>query len=480
MSLRKKTVSGLFWTFSQQFSVQLIHFLVSVVLARLLAPAEFGLIAMLSVFIALGISLMDSGLTSSLIRTPNPDQKDYSTVFFINVVGSVVAYVILFFAAPAISLFYKQDILTDIIRVYTLTFIIQAFVGVQKTRLTKEMNFKSQMTIQIPSVIGGGVLGIILAYNGYGVWSLVWSNLFQTSASAIQHWLFTKWRPSLVFDKKRFRMHFSFGYRMTLSGLLHTLYSNLYTIIIGKYYSATQLGFYSRALALRQLPVSNISLALNKVTYPMFSSISHDEKKLKMVYKKLIGQLFFWLAPTLVYLSIIAEPLIRLLLTEKWLPSVPYFQILCFAGIMYPLNNYNLNILKVKGRSDLYFKLEIVKKIILTIGVFCAIPFGIYGLLYFQLISSVIVYFINTSYSGNLINYPIREQVKDILPTALLTIFIGMLSWLLDYYLDTMFGVNDWGRIFIAGICFSLSYLGLSSLIKFPALADFRQLILQR
>ena len=187
MSLKKKTVSGLMWTFAQQFSVQWINFLVSIVLARMLSPAEFGLIAMLTIFIAIGTSLMDSGLTSSLIRTENPDQRDYSTVFFINLVGSIVFYVILFFAAPLIAAFYTQPILQDIVRVYGLSFIIRAFVGVQATRLTKAMNFKTQMTIQIPSVIGGGILGIVLAYFGFGVWSLVYMNLFQSLLSTIQH-----------------------------------------------------------------------------------------------------------------------------------------------------------------------------------------------------------------------------------------------------------------------------------------------------
>src|SRR4051794_5667095 len=243
MSLSKKTVSGLFCTFSQQFSVQLINFIESIILARLLLPAEFGLIGMLTIFIALGNILMDSGLTSSLIRTTKADQKDYSTVFFINLTGSIIIYIILFFSAPLIASFYKQPILTNIIRVYTSSFIIRAFGSIQTTKLTKEMNFRRQMTIQIPSEILGSILGILLAWLGYGVWSLVWMNVFQTFIYTLQLWLRSKWKPKFIFDKERFKHHFHFGYKLTLSGIIETIFQNLYTLIIGKYFSAAQLGF---------------------------------------------------------------------------------------------------------------------------------------------------------------------------------------------------------------------------------------------
>lgn len=481
MGLQKQTVSGLFWTFSQRFSVQLINFGVSIIMARVLLPADYGLIGMLAVFMAIGSSLMDSGLSSSLIRTPNADQKDYSTVFFINIIGSIIIYAILFLTAPFIASFYDQEILTPIIRVYTLSFIISAFVSVQSTRLTKEMNFKTQMKIQIPSVIGGGILGIVLALQDYGVWSLVWMNLFQSTLSAIQHWIYSGWRPNFLFDKERFKYHFNFGYKLTLSGLLDTIYNNIYNLIIGKFFPVAYLGYYTRAKSLQQLPVQNISTALNKVTYPMFSSIQHENVKLKMAYKKLMQQVLFWIAPTMILLGVIAEPLIRFLLTEKWVPAVPYFQTLCAAGILYPLNSYNLNILKVKGRSDLFLKLEIIKKVIITIGIFIAVPFGIYGLLYLQVIISFVAYFINSWYSGKMINYPMIEQVRNILPTILLATLIGGFSWFLDrYYLLQVLHMIDFGRVAIMGGVYFILYLGISQAIKMPAIIDFRRLILKR
>lgn len=480
MNLRKKTVSGLFWTFSQQFSVQLINFVVQIILARILLPAEFGLIGMLTIFIAVGNTLMDSGLTSSLIRTTNADQKDYSTVFFINLIGSVLIYILLFFSAPLVSQFFRQETLTNIIRVYTLSFIIRAFVGVQTTRLTKEMNFKTQMTIQIPSVLGGGILGIVLAYMGFGVWSLVWMNLTQSFLSTVQHWVRTGWRPDFIIDKERFKHHFKFGYKLTLSALLNTIYQNLYNLIIGRLFSATQLGFYTRAQTLQMFPVLNISNALNKVTYPMFSSIQHDTVRLKSVYKRLMQQVIFWVAPVMVTLIVIAEPLFRIVLTEKWIPAVPYFQILCASGIMYPLQMYNLNILNVKGRSDLFFRLEVVKKVFITIGLVCAVPFGIYGLLYFQVISSFFSFFINSFYSGRMINYPVTEQIRDVTPVFVLAIMAGCVAWLLNKYLDDTVRVIDIGRIVIVSIFYILVYLGGSFLMRMSAIKDFKQLVLKR
>ena len=480
MSLRKKTVSGLFWTFTQQFSVQLINFAIQIILARILLPAEFGLIGMIAIFVSVGNSLMDSGMTSSLIRTPNASQKDFSTVFWINLLASISIYITLFLCAPLIADFYKQPVLTLIIRVYTLAFIIRAFVGVQSTILTKEMNFKLQMSMQIPSVIVGGLAGVILAYRGFGVWSLVWMNLIQSFLFSIQHWIRAKWHPVFIIDKERLWFHLKFGYKLTMSGLLNTVFSNIYNIIIGKFFSATQLGYYTRAQTLQMFPVTNIATALNKVTYPMFASIQHDNAKLKTAYKKLMQQVIFWIAPLMVYLSIVAEPLFRFVLTDKWLPAVPYFQILCFSGILYPLHAYNLNILNVKGRSDLFFKLEIYKKIFISIGIGGALYFGIYGLLIFQLISSLFAFGVNTSYSGKMIDYPAKEQVKDILPLIGIAFAVGALLFFLNKFVIVPFHLHDLISIITVGILYWILYLVINWRLRISAVTDFRQLILKK
>jgi O-antigen/teichoic acid export membrane protein len=480
MGLKEKTLSGIIWSVGQQFGAKVIGLLITIVLARILAPAEFGLIAMLSVLVALGNNLSDSGLSSSLIRTAEISQKEYSTVFFFNLIGSIVIYLFLFFGAPAIASFYNQDILTKIIRVYGLALIINAFFCIQNACLVKNMDFKTQTNIQLPASIGGGILGIVLAKMGYGVWSLVWMNLLTSSLSTIMHWIYSDWRPIFIFDYPSFKKHFHFGYKMTLSGILNTVYQNIYTLIIGKYYSATQLGFYARAESLSQLPIGIISSTINTVTYPMFSEIAEDDIKLKEVNKRLIQQLVFWNAPFLILLCIIAEPLFRLLLTEKWVPAVPYFQILCLSGIIYPLHSYNLNILKVKGRSDLVLRVEFIKKSLSILGIFGVISFGIYGLLYFQLFFNFFGYYINTIYSGKLINYHIKEQIIDFLPTILFSVIVGAFSYLLDVFLINHFNLIIPFEILIISTFYFTVYLTGSYLVKMNAITDFKNLILKR
>ncbi len=477
MGLQKKTISGLIWTFSQQFSVQIIYFVVQIILARLLSPSVFGLIAMLQIFLAIGQSLIDSGMTSSLIRTQNVGQRDYSTVFFINIIGSIIIYLIVFFSAPLIADFYNIPLLKLVVRVYTLSFIIQALVGVQTTRLTKEMNFKLQMLMQIPSSIIGGIVGIVLAYLHYGVWSLVWMTLVRTFVFMLQHWFYTDWRPSLIIDKERLKYHLGFGYKLTLSGLLDVVYTNSYNLIIGKLFSATQLGYYNQADTLRMFPVSNFSAALNKVTYPMFASIKDDDVRLKMAYKKLMVQVLFWIIPLMLSLIVVAKPLFNLAIGAKWLPAVPYFQILCVAAIVYPLHLYNLNIINVKGRSDLFLRLEIIKKAVGIVMIVFSLFFGMTGLLVGQIILSFGGLYINTYYSGKMINYSFKEQLVDIWPMFLIGLFTIGVSWFAYSFLLRNYLLPDIIVVLAIGISFFIIYLGISLFTKLPALKDFMKLI---
>jgi len=480
MSLKKKTVSGLMWTFTQQFSVQGINVIAGIVLARLLMPSDFGLIGMLAVFIAIGNTLMDGGMTSSLIRTKEADNRDYSTVFFINLIFSIALYVLLYCTAPLIADFYHQPVLTSVIRLYTLSFIIRAFVGVQTTKLTKEMRFKVQMMMQIPSTIVGCITGIVLAYKGFGVWSLVWMNLVQTTLFTIQHWIFSGWVPSMIIDRKKLKTHFHFGYKLTFSGIIDTIYVNAYKIIIGRYFSAAELGYYSQAKDLQSLPVTNISTALNKVTYPLFASIQDDDIRLRAVYQKLLRQVIFWVAPLMILGMVVAEPLFQLVLTPKWLPAVPYFQILCITGILYPFHVYNLNILNVKGRSDLFLKLEIIKKAFITVGIAISFFFGIYGLLIFQIISSIFAFVVNTWYSGKFINFTALDQIKEVSPSILLAALAGVIAWGMHLVLLYAEVHSSWIILSILLVVYGIFYGILAKLLKLKALFEFKQLILKR
>lgn len=476
MSLKKQAISGIFWTFIQQFSTQGITFGISIVLARLLMPAEFGLIGMISVFMGIGGILMNAGLGTSLIRSTDITDADYTTVFYFNLVVSFVIYVIIFSAAPHIAQFYNQPILSEIIKWYCLTFIINAFSSIQHTRLTKLMQFKKEMLMTIPSLILSGIVGITLAYNGFGVWSLVVSAIVQSFAMAVQLWFYSDWRPTWNFDAVLFKKHFHFGYKLTFSGILETFFVNVYSIIIGKFFDPTQIGFYNRADSLKQLPVSNISAVLNKVTFSLFSKIQDDDERLKDAFKRIMMLVLFVVAPVLLIMSSLAEPLFRFVFTEKWLPAVPYFQILCWNGILYPIHAYNLNILNVKGRSDLFLKLEVFKKILLIVVIAISFFFGIYGLLIGSVISSVVAFFINAYYSGKFLNYSAFQQIKDLFPTILLATFCGGGVYLFDY-LTVDFVQYDSIRLVFGSILGSLLYLFLAHLFKMTAFSELIKII---
>lgn len=475
MSLKKIAFSGIVWTTFQQFSVQFINFGVQIILARLLLPEMFGLIAMIQIFIAVGQTLMDSGMTSSLIRTQNPDQDDYSTVFYTNIFMSILIYILIFIFAPLVATFYKQPVLSDLLRIYSLSFVIKSFVGVQTTRLTKDMNFKLQMYMQIPSTIVGGIVGILLAINGFGVWSLVWLNLVQSFVFMIQHWFFTKWRPSFSFDKEKLRTHFKFGIRLTASSLLDTLYNNSYTIVIGKAFSPSLVGFYNQADNLRLFPVNQISTALGKVTYPLFSMIQEDDLRLKSVYKKLMQVVLLFVIPIMLILIGTAHPLFRFVLGEKWLPSVPIFQILCLASIIRPVSTYNLNILKVKGRTDLFLKIEVIKKIIGVAILIVSLRFGLMAMVWSLSLSSILFLVINGIYSGKLINYGVTEQIRDISPLFL----YGLISYLAMFTFNKFVPIilPDSLRVLIDSIVFIIPYTILCLCFHRGIIGDIKGLI---
>ncbi len=466
MSLKQQALSGMAWSAVQTFGNQIINFGVSIMLARLLLPAEFGLIGMIGIFMGIGGALINSGLTSSIIRTKDPDQADYSTVFVFNLAGSVLMYLLLFLAAPFIADFFSQPALVAVTRWYGLTFIIGAFSAVQLTRFHKHLNFKSETRASLLSTLVSAAVGVSLAYNGFGVMSLVWMALAGGLVNTSMLWLQSGWKPSLVFDKQKFRYHFGFGSRMMFSGILDILFTNAYTILIGRFYNAAQLGFYTRADSLKQFPVSTFSSILNKVTYPLFAEIKDDDVRLKSVYKQIMKMVIFIIAPVLMLMGVLAEPLFRFLFTEKWLPAVPYFRILCGAGLLYPLHAYNLNILTVKGRSDLFLRLEIVKKVLLVVVIVASFSWGILGLIWGQVIFSMLAFFINTHYSGKFLRYSSWEQLRDILPIITLTAVTGGLVYVVNVGLQTQ---PDLVRL-LAGSCSGvLLFLIFARLFRFES-----------
>ncbi|MHC8947796.1 lipopolysaccharide biosynthesis protein [Sphingobacterium hungaricum] len=471
MQLKDKSISGFFWVFLDQVGGQLIGFLVSIVLARILFPEDFGLIAMTSLFINIGNTLMDSGLTSSLIRSKENKQIDYATVFYINITVAILIYFLLYWTAPFVAQFYKSPILEEILRIYTLTFIVNAFFAVQKAILVKRMDFKYQLLISIPSIIISGVLGIYLAFVGYGVWSLVYMYIFKSIIDCVLYWILIRWRPTFEFSFPVAKYHLKYGINICFSSLIHVVYTDMYNLFIGRVYNSVILGYYYRANSTKTLIVNNLSTALDKVLFPVFAHIQDDNERLKHVYQRVMQQVFFWICPVLVYFLIMAEPIFIFVFSEKWLPAVPYFQILCLVGILTPIQTYNVNILKVKGRSDLVLRLEYVKKPIFIIGIIISLNYGIMALMWNQVIANLIGLFINSYYSGKMINYTLLEQIKDLSKTILVTIIVGLVA----YFLLTTLQISLSPIaliLLIALICFCL-YLGLSYIIKNPPFLEF-------
>jgi O-antigen/teichoic acid export membrane protein len=454
---------------------QIINFIVSVILARLLLPSEFGLIGMIAVFIVISKSLVDGGFSSSLIRAKNVDNEDYSTVFFINIISSVLLYAILFFTAPYVAQFYDESILIDLIRVLGLILLVNSFSIVQSTKLNKTLDFKTQFKLQLPALILSAVISIGMANNGYGVWSLVVRDLSYAIFATVQLWFYSKWTPSFVINKNKLKHHFNFGYKLSLTQIINTLFDNLYKVIIGKYFSATQLGFYTRAKSLVDMPSGFFVSAFNRVAYPMLSSIGNDQNKLKSVYSRLMKMLVFVITPILIFLGVIAEPLINWLLTEKWLPAVPYFQLLLISGLVFPIQKYNLNICNVNGRSDLVLKFSMIENFLLLIGAFSAIWFGIYGLLFSLLIVKIVVTIITAFFSGRLINYGLFSQSKDLYPSFLIGGISGLIVFLVNAFV--LLQCMDSLRIVISGITYFAIYITISLITKVETISDIKNLI---
>lgn len=451
MSLRNKAITGFFWSFLEKFSLKGIGFIVSIILARLILPKEFGLIGLSYVFMGIGNVLINAGLVNSLIRSKNLSEKDYSTVFLFNIVSSFVFYIILFFVAPFVAKFYNQNELILIFRLYSLTFFIDALGSIHKTKLTIDLNFKKQMTITFPALILSSFVSIFLAFKNYGVWSLVWGAIVYSFFVTLQYWILTTWQPTLVFCKIKFKEHFLFGYKLTLAGLVNIIFNNVYYIIIGKFFNINLVGYYQRAESMKDMPVSNLSMVLDKITYPIFAKIQDNQTQLRLAYKQVMQLAIFFIAPTMVILIIIAKPLFIALFTEKWAEAAPLFQIMAIASILYPIQVYNFNILKVKGRTDLVLKMVLFSRGLTIILIFLAYNFGIYTLLWTQVLAALIFFIIYSYISGKFINYSTLEQFKDIFPSLALASLMAVFVQIIYSYIQNFNNILIITLVIISG-----------------------------
>lgn len=432
-----------------------------------MGPEEFGLVGMFSVFIVIGTVIVDSGLYASLIRTINADEDDFSTVFYLNVGFSFLVYIVFFLAAPSIATFFNQAVLVDMMRLYCIGFIFSAMSMVQLARLHSVMNFKKTSLLAVPGTVLGIVAGVLLGLWEFGAWAIVWMNLIPQFVFGILLWVTSSWRPKLLFSISKAKSHFRFGYKLLLSGLLNTSFDYIYNILIGKFYKPQVLGFFERARSLNEYPSTILTGIISKVTYPMLSGIQNDKVKISTVYRRLFAIVFFLVSPVLILAAALAKPIFLLILGKEWMEAVPFFQILSLAFIFYPINAFNLNVFKVYGRSDLFLNLEIVKKVMIVICIAVSFQFGVLGMVWSIVVSSALSLFINAYFSSKIIDFPIKQQLADLLPIAIFSSAMFVVVFFVIPQLENLYLILQ----LTIGISIGLIvYLSLNFLFKSPAL----------
>lgn len=456
-NLREKTRKGFAWSAIESFSGQGFQFLFSIVLARLLSPDVFGIIGMLAIFMALSDSLIDGGFGNALMQKSDRDQADYSTVFYINLLISVCIYGIMFLAAPFIADFYDMPVLEDVTRVISIRFILSGLIIVQITKLTIELDFKKLTKIRVTALILSGIVGVVLAYKGFGVWSLVGQSLANYFFQFVLIWSFSHWLPSLCFSKESFRKLFKFGSKLMVTCLYGQFFENINSLVIGKFYNPYLLGYYTRAHSLALLPSSSITSVIYRVSFPVLCNIQDDDSRLSQAIHKLIKHTYFVVFPIMGGLLVVADPLVDVLLTSKWARCVPYMQILCISMSLYPICAYNIDALLVKGLSGLHLKLDLVKRIfvlaVLSVTAFISVRAICFGSILIGLSSWLLTGF----YAKKLLDLKIKDQMLDMMPSFLISILM-----MLTVFPLSLLNISSFILLIIQILTGAIVYLTLS------------------
>lgn len=431
--LKDKAISGVKWNAIGRFSTQGVNFIIGLILARLLSPSDYGVVGMVGIFFAIAQTFIDSGFGSALIRKNDCTDTDYSTAFYFNIVIGLVCCILLCIASPFIADFFNTPILKDLVKVMSLNMFVGAFAIVHSAKLTHSVDFKSQSIVGLITAVLSGTMGIFMAYKGFGVWSLVFQQLVATILRVVLLVAITKWLPKQLFSKTSFKYLFGFGGKILVSSLIHTIYANMTTLIIGKFYTAKDLGYYSRGESLATYPSTNITGILQSVTYPVLSKIQDDDEHLIQSYRKLISMTSLVIFFGMFLLAALAKPLMVTLLTDKWLDAVIYLQIFCFAYMFDHICALNLNILYVKGYSNLVLRLEVIKKVISISMILVAVPLGVLAICVARALYTQIAVVINTYYTGKLFDLGYVKQVKDFSKYLLCSIVAVVPAFVVTY-----------------------------------------------
>ncbi len=473
MSLRQRTLNATFWSGVDVISRQGLRFGISIMLARLLAPSEFGLLGMLSLFVALAGAFVDSGFSSALIQRRDVSQTDLSSVFYFNIILGAMMALAVTVAAPWIAAFYEIPLLTPLARLSALSLFIGSFGSVQLALRTRDLDFKTQTKISIITVVLSGGLGVTLAWHGYGVWSLAWQGVASAFISTVLFWIMRPWRPSLMFSIASLRALWSFGSSLLFSGLLNALFSKLHLLLIGKLYSPADLGFYTRAHSTQQLPTHLLSSVVSRVAFPLFSSVQDDPGALRKGLRKAVSSLMMINLPMMLGIAVTARPLVLFVFGDKWEPSIPYLQLLCIAGVLWPLHVINLNVLKAMGRSDLFFRLDVIKKVLLLSILLITFRIGILAIAWGQILLSVLSFLLNAYYLGKLLDYSAVKQVRDFSPYLLCALIMAGVCHVLSYL-----PMRAAGPLLVTQVVSgAFVYLALAHRLKLAAITDAHEQI---
>lgn len=474
-SSKKSVIISLIYKFLERCGCQGVSFIVQIVLARLLDPTDYGVLTLLTIFITISQVFVQSGFNTALIQRKDVTEKDYSSVFYLSLSIALILYVILFFSAPFIADFYDMPQLKNVLRVLAIILIPGAFNSIQNAKIAKEMKFKELMYCTLGSVIISGAVGIVMAYLGYGVWALVGQQLSNQVSICIIMMLVVKWRPMLIFEIKRVKVLFSFGWKLLCSNLMSNIYNELRSLVIGKKYNSATLGYYNRGKQFPTLIVNNIDGSIQSVMLPALSKEQDNKERVKSMMRRSIVTSSFVIFPLMAGLAAVAEPLISLVLTDKWLPCVPYLRVYCFIFAFYPINTANLQALNAQGRSDQFLKLEIIKKcygiLILLITVFCfktplAIALG-------GAVSSLISCFVNASPNKKLLNYSYLEQMKDLFPSMGIAAIMGIIVYGISFL-----ALPSLLKLIIQVLLGVIIYVGLAWIFKLECFIYLKNIIL--
>ncbi len=464
-NIKNEVISSLIWKFLERIGTQGVQFIVSIILARLLLPSDYGVVSMILVFTAIANVFIQTGFSTSLIQKKDSDELDFSSVFYISLLIAAICYVILFFAAPIIASFYNMPAITSILRVISLTLFFGAINSVQNAKIAKEMKFKKLFLSGLVAILISGTTGVLMAYKGFGPWALVGQQIANSIATTIILWFTSGWQPKLMFSINRVKSLLSYGWKILCSALLDTIYQNIYNLVIGKFYSSSTLGNYNKGEQFPKLIAVNVDGAISSVMLPAYSKQQDRKDKLKKMVRRSIVTSSLLLFPMMFGLAAVAETVVKVLLTENWLGCVPFMQLLCIVYALYPINTANLQVIKALGKSDYFLKLEIIKKIIGLIVLIVTLPFGVLQMAIGQVLVAILSTFINAFPNRKLLNYNYFEQIKDLFPSLIISIIMFIIVYSFNFI-----NLNMYILLIIQILVGVIIYFGLAYIFKLESL----------